>query len=313
MSGANLEPRKDTRPEHRPRSTLRVLALSLGMLVFLGLVAAVSRAHRTPGSSAGVHSPPRGVGDYVFTIFVLVILAMTGFMFWLWLANRDLLAQQRMKQQRGGMNRLLILLMGVALIAALLSRAHRFGIGSRDSSSQKIVPSQVQKALSKAQKRRGQPSGPQFEWLPVFVAGAAGLVVLGFIGIRSARRGRRGLAAEHALKVEFEELVDDTLADLYAEKDPRKAIIAAYARIERIFASYGLAREPSEAPVEYLRRVLPELRASGAALERLTKLFEWAKFSAHDVDRPMRDEAIGALVEVRDELRANRIEAEVAV
>jgi hypothetical protein len=63
--------------------------------------------------------------------------------------------------------------------------------------------------------------------------------------------------------------------------------------------------------VEYLDRVLPELRASGAALGRLTALFQWAKFSAHEVDGTMRDEAIGALVEVRDELRANRLEDEL--
>ena len=44
------------------------------MLVFLGLVAAASRAHHTPGGSAGVHSPPSGVGDYLFTIFLLVVV-----------------------------------------------------------------------------------------------------------------------------------------------------------------------------------------------------------------------------------------------
>jgi hypothetical protein len=43
-------------------------------------------------------------------------------------------------------------------------------------------------------------------------------------------------------------------------------------------------------------------------LGRLTALFQWAKFSAHQVDGTMRDEAIAALVEVRDELRANRLE-----
>jgi hypothetical protein len=129
--------------------------------------------------------------------------------------------------------------------------------------------------------------------------------------VRSLRRERRGLLEAAELQQAFEELVEDTLADLYAETDARKAIIAAYARVERLFAMYGSPRYRSEAPVEYLERVLPELRASGAALRRLTALFEWAKFSAHDVDRRMRDEAIGALVEVRDELRANRIEDEI--
>src|SRR5262249_57525093 len=116
---------------------------------------------------------------------------------------------------------------------------------------------------------------------------------------------------EFGLDEEFEELVEDTLADLYAETNPRRAIIACYERVERLFGSYGLPRDPAQAPLEYLDRVLPELRASGSALRRLTALFEWAKFSAHDVNPGMRDRAIQALVEVRDELRANRLEAEL--
>jgi hypothetical protein len=36
---------------------------------------------------------------------------------------------------------------------------------------------------------------------------------------------------------------------------------------------------------------------------RLTDLFEWAKFSHHEPEPHMRDEAIDALVALRDELR----------
>ena len=120
---------------------------------------------------------------------------------------------------------------------------------------------------------------------------------------------RAPLVDEFLLDREFEELVDDALADLYAETDPRRAIIACYARVERLFAGFGLPRDPAEAPLEYLDRVLPELRASGSALRRLTALFEWAKFSEHDVDASMRERAIEALVDVRNELRAKRLEA----
>jgi Domain of unknown function (DUF4129) len=306
-----MEPPETTRPPQRQRSTLRVLLLTAGMVAFLALVAAVSRAHHTPGSRAGVHSPPSGVGDYLFTIFLLLIVAMFLFMLWLWVANRDLLAQQRQRQQRGGMTRMLVFLMALALFAAVLSRLHKVPVVGGHLGSGKFHLGKPAKTLQKAQKQKGGQGGPQFEWLPVFIATAAGIAVLGFIGVRSVRRERRGLVKEHQLQLEFEELVEDTLADLYAEKDARKAIIAAYARVEQIFATYGLAREPSEAPVEYLERVLPELRASGAALGRLTNLFEWAKFSAHDVDGSMRDEAITALLEVRDELRANRLEQDI--
>jgi hypothetical protein len=42
---------------------------------------------------------------------------------------------------------------------------------------------------------------------------------------------------------------------------------------------------------------------SGSVLA-LTELFERAKFSPHAIDAEMKDEAIGALIAVRDDLRA---------
>ena len=50
-------------------------------------------------------------------------------------------------------------------------------------------------------------------------------------------------------------------------------------------------------------RALQSLDTSVASVKRLTDLFEWAKFSHHAPDPAMRDEAIDALVAVRDELR----------
>ena len=97
--------------------------------------------------------------------------------------------------------------------------------------------------------------------------------------------------------------LDESLDDLRAEPDLRRAIVAAYARMERALAAAGLARRPAEAPLEYVERALRELEASGPAASRLTDLFEWAKFSQHEPEPEMRDEAIDALVAVRDELR----------
>src|SRR5262249_25623632 len=64
------------------------------------------------------------------------------------------------------------------------------------------------------------------------------------------------------------EVLDDTLDDLRNEGDPRRAVIAAYARMERTMAAYGLPRIPSEAPEEYLRRMLAGLDVSGASAGR---------------------------------------------
>ncbi len=212
------------------------------------------------------------------------------------------------------MGRSLIVIFGLMLVIALLARfgvIHRFHwFGSRSSTLGKTHYGLHPKAAKNLASQRGKERAPQFKWLPVFIATAAGMTLFGFIGVRAIRRSRRGLDAAFLLEQEFAQLVDDTLADLYAEKDPRLAIIKAYARFERLFATYGLPRAPSEAPMEYLGRVLSHLRASGSALQRLTALFEWAKFSDHDVEAEMRDEAIASLVAVRDELRTNRIEDE---
>jgi hypothetical protein len=54
--------------------------------------------------------------------------------------------------------------------------------------------------------------------------------------------------------------------------------------------------------------VLENLDASAGSVRRLTVLFEWAKFSHHDPEPAMRDEAVAALFAVRDELR-NPVEA----
>jgi hypothetical protein len=93
------------------------------------------------------------------------------------------------------------------------------------------------------------------------------------------------------------------LADARLETDPRRAVLAAYAGMEQRLAEVGLARRPSEAPLEYLARVLDHLQVSGEAAHRLTELFERAGFGTSSVTPQVRDEALAALEAVGDELR----------
>jgi Domain of unknown function (DUF4129) len=295
----------------RPGSPLGLALLGLALCGLLALVAAVARAHHTPGGRSGIHEPPRGVGNYLFSIGAVVAVSIALFIVYLWFSERDLLAEAHRKRQRKGMRRVIaILLIGLALVPALASRFHLWS--ARDvQQRQKVNPGKPAQSTKKT-NTPGAARAPEFEWLPVFVATTAGVLLLGFIGLRAMRRQRVELLSAHRLELELESLLDDTLADLHAMKDPREAIIAAYTKMERLFAAYGLPRAPSEAPMEYMTRALGELRASGASLRRLTALFQWAKFSTHDVDAKMRADAISALTDVRDELRANRREDELA-
>ena len=87
-------------------------------------------------------------------------------------------------------------------------------------------------------------------------------------------------------------------------------MIAAYARMERSLARIGMPRARHQTALEYLERMLALLDAEGPAARHLTELFQLAKFSDHDIDPAMKQEAIHALAEIRDDLRARAAEAE---
>jgi hypothetical protein len=97
--------------------------------------------------------------------------------------------------------------------------------------------------------------------------------------------------------------VDLGLNDARAERDPRKAVIAAYATMERILAEEGLPRRRTEAPLEYMSRIFAELGVSKEAISTLTDLFEVARFSHHPVGTTMKERAIASLETLRRDLR----------
>jgi hypothetical protein len=123
------------------------------------------------------------------------------------------------------------------------------------------------------------------------------------------RPKRLGPATQRLAPEMLAAALDESLDDLRADEDLRRAIVAAYARMETTLAAAGIPRHHAEAPLEYMERALLTLDASAPAVRRLTDLFEWARFSQHEPEPAMRDEAVDALVAVRDELRASELVA----
>ncbi len=139
------------------------------------------------------------------------------------------------------------------------------------------------------------------------LAVAGGLVIFALVAAGAVPAARRRLALRGA-DVEHEaeavaRILDESIDDLRAEPDPRRAVIAAYARMERGLAARGYARRPSEAPLEYLGRLLRELGADRDPARRLTALFERAKFSSRAVGPEAKSEAIECLGAIRAGLR----------
>jgi len=141
-------------------------------------------------------------------------------------------------------------------------------------------------------------------------AATALLLGLGFLGVVAAAIYRRRAwevgdvdEDEHdALVTE----VDAGIEDLRSIRDPRAAVIACYARMERFFRAQGLRRRPSDTPLEFIARALRAHKVDGPSPLGLTRLFELARFSDRPVDETMRANALAALEDVRARLEAQR-------
>ena len=141
-----------------------------------------------------------------------------------------------------------------------------------------------------------------FQWPLAFGLGA--LVLLGgvWVVVRRDRRPEPSTPGE-SVEEELARAIGSTIDDLRGERDARRAVIAAYANMEQILASHGLARSRAEVPYEYLARVLRVLQVSESSVRSLTELFEYAKFSPHEIDEAMKEHAIASLVAVQEELQ----------
>jgi hypothetical protein len=85
------------------------------------------------------------------------------------------------------------------------------------------------------------------------------------------------------------------LDGLRRERNPRRAVIAAYAVMEGLMDRDGLPRDVHEAPMEYLGRVTRHGHTRVVSVHRLTGLFQRARFSHRAVDESMREQAIAAV------------------
>jgi hypothetical protein len=288
-------------PRVRPPSS-RVVYVGLGLLVLLGVVAFASRGHAPPtGSTAGhARAPVQYFFDVVFTLAIVATLSVI-----LMLAFVRASAGPK---TRGMDFRAILLIIGFVTAISFVGvrLADRFG----ENGTKAPRAAAVSKATKDARRKLERATAdPKFHWpvaLGTLAFLGAGLAVL---IARERRRREKGLK-ERMLAERLAEVLDDTLDDLRAEPDPRRAIIAAYARMERVLAAHGIPRRESDAPLEYLARILDELEASKHAIRGLTELFEVAKFSDHPIDPVMKERAIRALESLRDDLRRPESERE---
>ena len=280
--------------------------LPLLALVVAALVAVVALvAHGRPlASGAGKGGLPPTFWDFTLTTIVIVVVLVGLATLVVVLAG----APGRQRWNPPPHTRSLLSVVGLALIVGIvffLRQYINFGNLSR-----RFQPDQQQQHQHHLGGLGGHGHGAappghvvHFRWDEVAVVlGLLLIAALVLIAV-TRRRGPR-LRPEWTAPVALAAALDASLDDLRGDPDLRRAIIAAYARMEMALASIGVPRQPAEAPLEYVERALLALDTSQRSVRRLTDLFEWARFSHHEPESSMRDEAVDALEAIRDELRA---------
>jgi len=284
----------------------RLIPLGLGAVVLLAVVALAARGGSLH-SGGGGSGPSALFWDYTATTLLAIeILLFIGGVYVLVGLRPDLSAG--IGARKSSPRRTLLILIFVLAFNALLF--YVLTLLHKNTGKPLKPPIQLPPGVSRPGKHVTQHFALQWGEIIVVLslvaaAGVAYVVQRKRLGETLWRPRVVGTAPEAVAAA-----LDESLDDLRSDPDLRRAIVAAYARMETALAVVGLPRDPAEAPLEYLERVLLSLDASAEAVRRLTDLFEWARFSHHEPEPSMRDDAVDALIAVRDELRnAERLAA----
>jgi len=289
----------------RSSRTVRVVGPALVVLALVGVVAVAATG--SSSESSGSSTPPSDVLlDILFSLVIVLLVAWVAVSLVALVRWRE--AEWTAPRRRNDLRAIATLVaFGFALALYIRERGWHLAFDPQQTPLDRGEGGAAPPGLD-----AGPGAGYQFEfaWLPVAIVlalAAGGVAAFVLAARRSARTTARA-----ELAVELADMLDVTIDDLRAEADPRRAVIAAYARLERVLAAHGEPRRESDTPEEHLARVLGRLDVDRRATRRLVDLFVRAEFSPHVVDAAMKDEAIDALVRVRDELRESAGLAEPA-
>jgi hypothetical protein len=302
--------RPPDQPPPGPLSAARTAALAGGLVALLAIVSVAARSgdhdRAVPGGSLGGSAVHHAFVWFLLVVFpIAAVIGLGLFLYAQVVRRRDPQLAGLRKQAR--LRRRILLAALVVLVAysaatgqnpivVLVNLLHDlfdnvsvrpFGNGSGPGGN----------AAQQAQARHSQGFAT-IDWV---VAGLTWLlIVAGFVV--AVRRMRRRREAPTAVRLERDdEPADIGVARLRSEPDPRRAVIGAYALMDRLMAERSLGRRRPEAPLEYLGRMTGAGYERITALGRLTRLYARARFSTHPVDREMQAEAVDAVESIAAE------------
>jgi hypothetical protein len=283
-------------PQGHGRS-LRVASVLLALLVLLGVVAFASRTGF--GHASNTTSTP-GYVNWAMSVFLILFILMVPVAIYAYSVQmREFRVQNKRSMQYRTLRSLGIMFIVFAVVAFVVyvrnhSDLFRSGLFLHNGAG----------SGKNGAHHGAHPYNPTFQWPVLWGTLALVAVVVAWIVWDWKHRVPQTLElTEPTMADDVAESISDAIDDLESEPDARRAVIAAYARMEGVFGRHGLRREASETASEYLQRILLGLTSRVEAVRRLTGLFEQAKFSDHPIDSGMKQDAIDSLRVIRDDLR----------
>ena len=282
---------------------MRALLLGGAAVVLLMLVAVAAGGYSL-GGSGSTEASPYAIDTLATVALAVYAIGAVAVIIGLFVTGLDVRRGGEQLRPRRRSTVIVTIILGLALLFAAASGRFHFRLHQPGSDQPTSLGSNGKQQKGAPARKRHEP---QFQPVPfALVVGGVAAAVVAFV--LAERRRTRRLPAEAAVADELVGALELTLDDLRAERDPRRAVIAAYARMERALAAHGIPRRRYEAPHEYLARVLEDLTHGGRGARKLTELFEQARFSTHDIDPSLKDEAIAAVESLQAELAAAQLE-----
>lgn len=211
----------------------------------------------------------------------------------------------------------------LVVVAALAASVSRISVGSRDSGNTLDRPAEPglrPDAGPTATEPPVEPLAP-FDW-PAWTAVvgwvlALTLAMLVLVTAWRQRRRRAGVRRRRrrhpaaplprptdaaANGPELVAAIDESLAVLAGDTDPRAAVIACWVRLQAVAGAAGVAGRPTDTADDLVWRLLRSRQVSEQVLADLAEVYRLARYSPHPVDERMSEEARAALRQLREAL-----------
>ncbi len=254
----------------------RAAVTALLLLALLAAVGLASRAHTAGGGGSARVLDSDILLEYTLLLVAaagVVVIPLTVYAFVVGRQDEEIALPPR----RNWMLAVLLTMSAIAVVSVVLLAGGYLRHHHRAPSSAPLAP-----LLNLAGKGTRAPRAVAFDWVPVIVVSTLAVAALGAGGLMVARRRRpsRTPGIAGALVLALDETLDDLRGDLdprtHGDRRIRADGACACALRAPTLAVRGAARVP--------RRVLPGVGAGAGSIERLTDLYERARFSTHEID-----------------------------